>query len=314
MVKTTDSGTSNLFQHLRIYHVAQYSAIAPKGVVKKNKAAVATGSNQRLLLDMTPYDSKSERHKAITLAVTEYITSGMVPIYTVDKAVFVRLLKVLDPRYKLPGRNVFTKKEIPNQYMECKNQIKQDLANATGISCTMDGWSSVARDPYMSLTAHFIDSNWTLQTRCLLTMYCPDSHTGDNLAAFVRNGLDEYGLGVDRIVAMTTDGAANMVSACSKLGCLRLGCFGHLLHNAINTSINAQEDVKLAIVLARKIVSTFSYSFLHKQRFIKIQKELKLPQRGLVNDVSTRWNSKYRMLARLVEQLPAITQLFVDGK
>lgn len=57
-----------------------------------------------------------------------------------------------------------------------------------------------------------------------------------------------------------------------------------------------------------------SVSHNYRQKLAKVQKELKLPSHNLVNDVATRWVSKYKMLSRTQEQLPALTQVFMDDK
>lgn len=304
-----------MYAHLGAHHPTDYSKVAPKGGTglqrKRPSAGVAPG--QRLLTSLAPYDKHSERHKTLTTAVTEFITTGMLPIHVVEKPAFKNLVRALDSRYELPGRNYFTRTAIPTRYAEVKESIRKMLKNVCFVSCTMDGWSSAVRDPYLSLTVHFIDADWSLKTKCLHTMYCPESHTADNIAQFVREGLKEYGLELRCITTMTTDAAANMVSACNKLEVLRISCVGHILHNAITNALNHNEDVSRILVSARKIVSAFSYSFHYRQRLSKAQKELDIPQQGLVNDVATRWSSKYKMLSRIHTNLPAISQLFADG-
>ena len=86
------------------------------------------------------------------------------------------------------------------------------------VSLTSDGWSSVSKDSYMSLTAHYIDNEWNLVARTLKTQYHPESHTAVNLANFFKQGLHEYGLTTGTVVTMTTDSAANMVAAVREAG------------------------------------------------------------------------------------------------
>ena len=50
-------------------------------------------------------------------------------------------------------------------------------------------------------------------TRCLKTEYHPESHTGENVARFIRAGLHDYGLRLGNVPAVTTDNAANMIAA-----------------------------------------------------------------------------------------------------
>ena len=86
------------------------------------------------------------------------------------------------------------------------------------LSLTSDGWSSISKDSYMSLTAHYIDKDWNLITRCLRTAYHPEAHTAVNLAHFFRESLNQYGLKTGYVVTMTTDRAANMIAATREAG------------------------------------------------------------------------------------------------
>ena len=57
---------------------------------------------------------------------------GTVPIYTVEKQSFLDLIGVLDNRYSVPGRNVFTRSAIPKLYAETKDRVKRHLKDASG--------------------------------------------------------------------------------------------------------------------------------------------------------------------------------------
>ena len=109
------------------------------------------------------------------------------------------------------------------------------------ISVTTDGWTSITGDPYLSLTAHFITTDWHLTTRCLFTMYSPESHTADHISNFVKEGVHEYGLRIGNVVSITTDSAANMVAAARKLGkfsCLLQWYSELILYNCIGLMLD----------------------------------------------------------------------------
>ena len=190
MVKTSQSSTTNLFGHLQVHHPLQYGNVAPPSSTRKRKCA-ASASLQRSVTDMMPYDRHSERHNSLVKAVARYLTCGMVPFYTVDKPSFQAMLKALDPRFRCPKRKEFSKTVIPAMYTNMKADLVSRMSTIRRFSCTMDGWTSLAGDPYLSLTSHFINSEWELETRCLSTMYTPYSHTADNLCEFVKEGLRE---------------------------------------------------------------------------------------------------------------------------
>ena len=243
---------------------------------------------------MMPYDRKGEKHQDLTELVTNYLITG-VPLYTVDKPAFVKMLNGFDSRYQLPGRKHFSNTVIPQRYTLEKAQLTKTMAEISYLSLTSDGWSSLNRDPYMSLTAHYIDTSWKLHTKCLATSYLPESHTADIIANFLIETLDEYSIDRGKVVFMTTDSAANMVAAGNKLIFQRFSCFGHILHNGINNTLNGDESIVDLTSAVRKIVSVFSYSFMYKRKLCKLQKDLNLPTNKLTNDVSTRWGSKLKM-------------------
>ena len=55
----------------------------------------------QVFASITPYDNSSRRHREITDAITNYLAKGMVPIYTVEKEGFRKMIRTLDRRYEL---------------------------------------------------------------------------------------------------------------------------------------------------------------------------------------------------------------------
>ena len=136
-----------------------------------------------------------------------------------------------------------------------------ELRTSKSFSCTTDGWSSITSKPYLSSTIHFITPSWKLRTFCLKTLYMPESHTGENVALMIHNILTEYNIQLSSLTSFTTDNGANMKVAIRHLEVTRIPCFGHILHNAINTSVKAVEKVQEMIKQCKVIVSTLNQSF-----------------------------------------------------
>lgn len=111
--------------------------------------------------------------------------------------------------------------------------MSHEVQKVLHFATTTDLWSSRTSEPYLSLTAHFIDETWQLQSYCLQTSYFPDDHTGDIIAQGLKDALASWSLPEDRMVCMTTDSGANVVSALRINNWQRLPCFGHRLHIAI---------------------------------------------------------------------------------
>ena len=274
-IKTKDSSTSNLRTHLKNHHPAAYSQLLVKtnsSVVSTShsdnpptKRKLVTNSDQQTVTDCflrnTKYDKESRKHKLITEKLTLMLAKLMLPFSLVDQQEFIDFVKVLDPRYAIPGRKYFSNTAIPAKYNETKLQVTKELKEASYLSCTTDGWSSVTTAPYLSLTVHFVTPMWTLRTYCLRTIYMPESHTAEHIASMIRRVLSEYDLCMDKITSFTTDSAANMVKACAELQTVRVPCFGHVLHNAINNSIKERPGVVEMVKNCRQIVTAISASF-----------------------------------------------------
>ncbi|XP_072560454.1 E3 SUMO-protein ligase ZBED1-like isoform X1 [Paramormyrops kingsleyae] len=237
----------------------------------------------------------------------------MMPLSTVEQDGFRKLVKVLDSRYELPGRKYFSKTALPQLYEECRGKLENNLRNVKYFDTTTDLWSSRTSEPYLSLTIHYIDEDWGLQSRCLQTAYFPDNNTAEILSAGLEDALASWDLSEDRQVCITTDNSANIVKAVSLKNWTRLQCFGHRLHLAIEGSMRDQR-IQRAMGVCKKVVSAFPFSWKMKRELAATQEELKLPKHKLITESPTRWGSRHAMIARVLEQEKAIAKVLSADK
>ncbi|KAK6297662.1 hypothetical protein J4Q44_G00322450 [Coregonus suidteri] len=176
------------------------------------------------------------------------------PLSTVTKPGFMALIHTLDKRYSIPSRTYFSQTAIPELYKKCKEKVAAELKTVEFFASTTDMWSSRTAEPYQSLTVHFIDEDFNLRARCLQTTYFPDDHTGENIAAGLREGLVSWDLHEENHVCITTDNASNMVLAARLNEWTRLQCFGHRLHLAIVLAEDA-EDTDLTKSIKTKVLA-----------------------------------------------------------
>ncbi|XP_033987144.1 zinc finger BED domain-containing protein 1-like [Trematomus bernacchii] len=122
-----------------------------------------------------------------------------------------------------------------------------------------------------------------------------------------------WGLKEDKLVCMTTDNAANIKLPAEVNGWMRLQCFGHRLHLAIE---NAMKDPRIgrAMGLCKKLVSSFSYSWKKKRELAVAQQQLNLPEHSLKTECPTRWGSRQAMIDRVLEQQKAIAQVLSSDR
>ena len=84
-------------------------------------------------------------------------------------------------------------------------------------------------------------------------------------------------------------------------------CFAHSLNLVVQDSIKKDTAVCTLQQQCKDIVSHFHRSVKSAEKLWNVQKQLKVPEHKLVQEVSTRWNSTYLMFERIVEQFEAIT-------
>ncbi|XP_010772682.1 zinc finger BED domain-containing protein 1-like [Notothenia coriiceps] len=253
MVATTSGNTTNLLNHLQRHHKIQY-ALAKKDNPKKksNPQTTTQTSISQTLFNGTPYSHSSRRHKEITKAITFYLAKDMASINTVQNEGFKNLMKTLDKRYSVPSRNYFSRTALPAMYYKILTTVETELKDVQHFATTTDLWSSRTMEPYMSLTVHFITSDFTMKSRCLKTAFFPVDHTGDEIAVGLMESLHSWSLDPKRMVCITTDSGSNIIKASDINKWTRLQCFGHRLHLAIamvNRVLGQQEAITR--VLAR---------------------------------------------------------------
>lgn len=97
----------------------------------------------------------------------------MCPINRVSSEGFKNMVKVLDRRYVIPSRNYFSKVVIPALYEKRHWETKRENAAVENFTTTTDLWSSRTMEPYMLLTIHYIDNDFTMKSHFLQTSFFP---------------------------------------------------------------------------------------------------------------------------------------------
>ncbi|XP_067281156.1 E3 SUMO-protein ligase ZBED1-like [Pseudorasbora parva] len=233
----------------------------------------------------------------------------MMPVNTVSRDGFVSLINKLDRRYQMPSRNYFSQVAIPQMYDTCVKTVSTELRQVEFYASTTDLWSSRTTEPYMSFTVHFLTQDFELKARCLGVVYFPESHTSENIAHGLREVLASWNLKEENQVSITTDNGANVVKATEVNNWVRLQCFGHRLHLAIENAVKGDERITRAVGLCKRLVGHFSHSWKEKMALKNAQKEHNLPEHFLITECPTRWGSRQKMIQRVLEQQWAISDV-----
>nr|XP_055069962.1 E3 SUMO-protein ligase ZBED1-like [Misgurnus anguillicaudatus] len=318
-VVVAGSSTTNLFQHLKRRHAAEWEKCCL--LRKKNHSSGVSASTPfakqttlpQSFSNSLPYEKSGARWKAITEAITLYIAMDMLPVYSVEKRGFNNMLKVLDARYTVPSRKYFSDVALPQLYNNTRQKIISELKGIDFYAATTDLWSSRTMQPYMCLTVHYVSESWDMRSVCLQTSYFPQDHTGQTIALELKDALNSWGLSEERLTCMTTDSGSNVIRAMKDNNWPNLKCFGHRLHNAVVNGVK-DERIDRAIGVCKKAVSAFSYSWKKRRDMAEVQAELGLPPHQLVTESLTRWGSRQKMIERFLEQERAIVRVLGADK
>ncbi|XP_024123384.1 zinc finger BED domain-containing protein 1 [Oryzias melastigma] len=215
----------------------------------------------------------------------------MMPINLVTRRGFLNMINKLDRRYDIPSRNYFSQVTIPQLYEGCRMTVAEELSHVGFFVSTTDLWSSWTTEPCLSFTVHFLTMDFELKTRCLETVYFPDSHTSKNIAQGLLDVITSWKFGEEQQVCITTDNGPNVVRATELNKWVRLQCFGHRLHLAIESSIKDDARITRVIGLCKKLVGHFCHRWKAKTALKKSQKYHNLPEHTLLTECPARWGS-----------------------
>ena len=123
-----------------------------------------------------------------------YLAKDMHPLAAVEGSGFLHMMEVAEPRFTVPCRKYFSKTVIPAMYSQEKEKVQRSLDEVTFCSTTTDLWTAQHQNKsYISLTAHFVDADWVMQTRCLETREMPVAHNAENIADELDQEMREQG-------------------------------------------------------------------------------------------------------------------------
>ncbi|KAH1265815.1 Zinc finger BED domain-containing protein RICESLEEPER 2 [Glycine max] len=179
--------------------------------------------------------------------------------------------------------------------------------NEGRIAITSYMWTaSNQKKWYMVVTAHYIDSSWTLQSHILRFIYVPSPHTSERLCNALVECLLDWNIDT-KLSTITLDNCSTNDCMIKKIkNKLQLGtlikegaffhmrCCAHILNLIVKDGLGVVKDG------VEKIRDSVAYWIATPKRLEKFQEtaiQLRIPcTKKLSLDCPTRWNSTYKML------------------
>ena len=166
---TSYSAPSPLRDHLIRIH--------PKDYKLEQSSATSTSTS----LDNFLKASVLSHSRHITELITDMVARDLLPAAIVKGEGFRALLNYIEPGYKIPS-DTHIASVIQQKHEVGKRAMMQRLKNENAfIAFTSDIWTSCANDAYISLTAHFTDSDWELVSCVLGSSPFPGHHNGSHI-------------------------------------------------------------------------------------------------------------------------------------
>ena len=215
--------------------------------------------------------------EACRLACAKMIVLDELPFSFVEGHGFRHFCSVACPKFDPPSRRTIVR-DIYQLYLDEKLELKNYFSvHCQRVSLTTDAWTSIQNISYMSLTAHYIDSDWMLQKR-ILNFCVLSNHKGDTIGKVIECCLLEWG--IQSVFTITVDNASANNVAISYLskklnnwnnkGCILDGKYLHMRCCAHIINLIVCEGLKEAhesIVSIRNAVKYVKSSLSRLQKF-----------------------------------------------
>lgn len=223
------------------------------------------------------------------------------PFSVVEDKGFQKFVTSLNSSYQLPSRKTIANTLLPAMYEEKQAKIKDVVKNVSSVTVTTDCWTSINVESFMAITIHFIDEEFEAKSILLECSSFEEAHTSANLATELNRVITLWGL-ESKILLAISDNAANIQKAIKdELKWKHFGCFAHTINLIVQNGLKSVEPIMAIIVKFRSLVAHFKRSTTASSKLFEVQVKAGKEPKKLLQDVTTRWNSTYYMVDRLLE-------------
>ena len=254
-----------------------------------------------------------DQNELLCQALAKLIVRKMLPLSFVSSDTFKDFLAVVEPNFKVPCVQII-KNRLNLMREQLTNKIKAELSAATDMGCIADCWSSISQDSYLTITTYFLDPNWTPKSFTLTTEEACERHTAANLTARLHNVISHWDLD-GKVLAVVTDNAPNAKNSVRALENLLITkgvtCAAHSLQLCVTNALKIT-GIRSICEQASKLVGHFRHSNIAATALERKQEQLGLVKLKLIQNCSTRWDSTFSMINRLILNRSAITNELSD--
>lgn len=156
----------------------------------------------------------------------------------------------------------------------------------------------------ISLTAHYGADD--CKPRVLQISPFEGSHTGQAIGDKLSSLLEDWNIPISKVHAIVSDNGANVKAGLRLADLPGVGCTIHTLQLVVQKALKGQRTIIDLLSRCRRIAGHFKHSSLANDKLKIIQQTYNVVQHMIYQDVSTRWDSTYTMIERILEQKRAL--------
>jgi len=226
-----------------------------------------------------------------------FIATNYLSLSLVDQRDFRALFSCILPNYAIPARKKLMGELMPRLREELEDAMLAKMRSIRALSLSVDSWTSMANEIFLALTCHGITKEWQLESFLLEAVPVYEDETGAHIAESIHEVLEYWDISTDRIVSITSDGAANMRNAIETvLQVPWIYCAAHVINRAVRIGLDCDE-VKPLIEKCKRVSRFFRSSPKAGRILAEKQRALHVPVLRMKIDNKTRWGSAHDVRA-----------------
>ncbi|GBC36498.1 zinc finger BED domain-containing protein RICESLEEPER 2-like [Rhizophagus irregularis DAOM 181602=DAOM 197198] len=330
LISNNKGSTSGMSSHVRSKHRL---LIDENDNSNKNKKQITLQESFQNSAEIMLYNEDNFRKLLI-----RYVVMGDHSFLSIESKDFHNLIHLLRKDASIPSADII-KKEIINTFNNGIKEIRKVLQEVSGkISFTIDAWTSSNSISFLGITAHWISDEWELKNILLDFVKLEGSHSGKNIKEFFLKSLKDFGI-MTKILGITTDNASNNNTFLEEVSNelaekniefdnvnQHVRCLAHIINLAaqealksLKATVNTSEDELLnqheniqnnnnqvgvvgsILCKLRTLICKIRASPQQREKFSAQCKVADIPDKMVILDVRTRWNSTFDMLVRARE-------------
>ncbi len=184
----------------------------------------------------------AQEKKLLHAACTKAIIVDGLPFGLMRKKGMGEMLNCFKPGYVGPHPST-TVRHLKSAYYSQRAEFRTMLQSILNLALTCDLWKSNSLNHHICITAHFFNQNYEYVSAVLGFRHVTGQHTSKNLENYINFELKQLDIDQSKIVATTTDNAADIKKAAANFG-TRIACLCHLNNLIVQNGLQLWSNKK----------------------------------------------------------------------